>query len=193
MTNLILEITQQSMAGKIPFAWALEKKLALLNIHKDHLSELKLLLKGKITKSFLENKDFLVKNADNIYIISGGFTQYILPIASKFSIPKKNIIANKLIFDKKGNVSGFKDSILLKPYGKALAVENLNLKGPVIVIGDGYTDYEIKEKINNVTFFAFTENVLREQVVKKADRVIGNLDEFIKESIKFKKEKNKVL
>ena len=37
------------------------------------------------------------------------------------------------------------------------------------MVGDGITDWEIKKLGDQVTFFAYTENVSRKNVVDKAD------------------------
>jgi len=47
------------------------------------------------------------------------------------------------------------------------------------VIGDGYTDYEIKHAGFANKFYAFTENVEREKVLAKADHITPSLDEFL--------------
>jgi D-3-phosphoglycerate dehydrogenase len=46
-------------------------------------------------------------------------------------------------------------------------------------IGDGYTDYELRESGLANKFFAFIENVERQKVVEKADEVVASLDEFL--------------
>jgi len=53
------------------------------------------------------------------------------------------------------------------------------LPGDVYVIGDGYTDYEIKHSGLANKFYAFTENVEREKVLAKADHITPSLDEFL--------------
>ena len=47
------------------------------------------------------------------------------------------------------------------------------------VIGDGYTDYEIKHSGLANKFYAFTENVERETITSKADHITPSLDEFL--------------
>jgi D-3-phosphoglycerate dehydrogenase len=47
------------------------------------------------------------------------------------------------------------------------------------VIGDGYTDYEIKHAGLANKFYAFTENVERENIMGKADHITPSLDEFL--------------
>jgi D-3-phosphoglycerate dehydrogenase len=58
-------------------------------------------------------------------------------------------------------------------------MRSLQLDGDVYVIGDGYTDYEIRESGLANRFYAFTENVLRPSVVEKADYVSPSLDDFL--------------
>src|SRR5690606_2131531 len=63
--------------------------------------------------------------------------------------------------------------------GKVEQLKRLNLPGDVYVIGDGYTDYEIKHAGLANKFFAFTENVERENIMEKADHITPSLDEFL--------------
>ncbi|MGL4631983.1 MAG: phosphoglycerate dehydrogenase, partial [Leadbetterella sp.] len=49
----------------------------------------------------------------------------------------------------------------------------------ISVIGDGYTDYELKKSGEAHRFYAFIENVKRENVLPGADFVINSLDEFL--------------
>jgi D-3-phosphoglycerate dehydrogenase len=55
----------------------------------------------------------------------------------------------------------------------------LHLQGEVIVIGDGYTDYEIREAGQASKFYLFVENVQRTHLFDKADRVVTCLEDFI--------------
>jgi D-3-phosphoglycerate dehydrogenase len=50
------------------------------------------------------------------------------------------------------------------------------------MIGDGYTDYEVKEAGKANKFYAFVENVRREKIVKKADKVVESFDEILLKS-----------
>ena len=63
--------------------------------------------------------------------------------------------------------------------GKVKLMEELNLSGDINVIGDGFTDYEIRQAGLANKFYAFTENVSREKVVKVADMVVTSFDEII--------------
>ena len=72
----INKITDEGMAGKIPFRQSLEARIKLLKAHKNHLVPLIDNLKERVSKSFRRNKDFLHSHADHIFIISNGFKDF---------------------------------------------------------------------------------------------------------------------
>ena len=92
----------------------------------------------------------------------------------------ENILANEFVFDANGKVTSFdKENPLSANNGKVEQLKRLNLPGDVYVIGDGYTDYEIKHAGLANKFYAFTENVERNRVLEKADHIAPSLDEFL--------------
>lgn len=194
----IKKITNLGMEGKIGFSESLKKRLKLLKINKSHLNTLSKVLKKKLSPSVLRNKNFFKTYRDQIYIITGGFKEFVLPVTEKLGIPKNRILANTFKFEG-DKVTGFDSkNPLSKNGGKVIAVKNLNLKGEIIVIGDGFTDLQIKEMNVAKRFYAFTENITREVVTKAADQVIRSFDEFLfyegKElSISYPKSKMKAL
>ncbi|MEO7992418.1 MAG: phosphoglycerate dehydrogenase [Chryseolinea sp.] len=176
----IISITNQGMDGSISFRESLEKRLNLLAPSKNHLPALILKLKDSVSESFKRNKEFFLKYADNIFIISNGFKEFIEPIVTEFGIKPENILANEFKFDREGKVIGFDtENPLSANGGKVEQLKKLNLQGDIYVIGDGYTDYEIKQAGFANKFFAFTENVERENVKSKADHITPSLDEFL--------------
>ena len=64
--------------------------------------------------------------------------------------------------------------------GKVEIIKNLKLNGTVHVLGDGYTDYEIKKEGFADYFYLFTENIKRESLINNADFLVKSLDQFIK-------------
>jgi hypothetical protein len=46
------------------------------------------------------------------------------------------------------------------------------------MIGDGYTDLEVKLENPKIKFYAYTEVVYRNEIVIQADKVISNLNEL---------------
>jgi D-3-phosphoglycerate dehydrogenase len=176
----IFDITNQGMDGSISFRESLEKRIAILAPNKRHLEQLVVVLRELVSESFKRNREFLQTYADYIYIISNGFHAFIDPIVTEFGIKPENILANRFHFDEQGNVTGFdKENPLSQNNGKVEQLKRLNLPGDVYVVGDGYTDYEIKHAGLANKFFAFTENVEREKVLSKADHIAPSLDEFL--------------
>jgi D-3-phosphoglycerate dehydrogenase / 2-oxoglutarate reductase len=195
----IRQLTERAMNGEMSFASSLAKRLRLMNASDQHLQKLVKKLSGEVSRSIKTNRDFFSKNSSNVIIISGGFKEYICPITRKFGIPDKNVFANKLLIGQKGNITGFeRKNPLAKPNGKVRQLKVLRLKGELIVIGDGYTDYELKKSGLISRFYAFTENVSRSNVTESADHIAPSFDEFLYDSrlpmsISYPKNRIKVL
>lgn len=176
----IKDITDLGMEGKIKLKDSIQQRIEVLDAHEDDLAELIARLKKKVSKSFERNSIFLSENKDNIYIISNGFKEFVAPIVKEYGIDSDHVFANSFTFDHDGNIIGFDDNNLLASNkGKVKTVEGLALQGEVYVIGDGHTDYEMKEAGVAQKFYAFTENVERESVKEKADHIAPSLDEFL--------------
>lgn len=179
-SQIIAEIdllTEKAMAGQYAFSESLSQRIKLLPLNKNHIKECVEQLKSQLSHSVFLNRDFFKQNAAQIYIISGGFLELILPIAQMLNIPKDHVFANQLYFDYQGSAVGVNtDNPLAQDQGKVKVMHQLKL--PVeqtIVIGDGYNDYEIKEAGLAGQFYAYTENVERETVIQNADAVIKDL------------------
>ncbi len=176
----IKDITEQAMEGRLTFDKALQQRLALLSVNKTHLSLLIEKLKTSISDSFLRNEDFIRQYADHIYIISGGFKEFIIPVVAMLGIQEDHVFANEFIFDSAGYVTGVDETNpLSQAKGKVTFVKSLHLPGEVIVIGDGYTDYEIREAGLANKFYLFTENISRPHLSDKADKIVNRLDDII--------------
>lgn len=176
----IKDITDMGMDGSLNFRESLERRLDILKPDKAQIVELIDALKSKVSKSFKRNKEFLLENADNIIIISNGFKDFIAPIVADFGIKKENVFANDFVYDQSGKVIDFnRENVLSRNGGKSETIKKLNLQGDIYVIGDGYTDYEIKAAGLANKFYAFTENVERAKVTSKADHIAPSLDEIL--------------
>ncbi|MFY7887281.1 MAG: phosphoglycerate dehydrogenase [Spirosomataceae bacterium] len=176
----IKSITDKGMLGEIGFADSLKARVALLPANRSHVDELIEFLMGQISPSFARNKEFISQNAEHIYIVSSGFKDFIVPVAVSMGIKAENVYANSFVYDAEGNITGFDDTCALsKDKGKVILLNELNLQGEIYAIGDGYTDYEMREAGLASKFFAFTENVERQKVVEKADEVVASFDEFL--------------
>ncbi|QLG43898.1 phosphoglycerate dehydrogenase [Costertonia aggregata] len=176
----IQKITNLGIDGDISFTESLERRIKLLNAHKDHLDDLVGELRQKISKSISSNKEFFEKFSDDIYVISCGFKEFIDPIVKEYNIPSDRVYANTFEFDDEGNIVGFDESNVLSQHnGKIECLKQMDLDGEVQVIGDGYSDYVMREAGIADKFFAYTENIHRDKAANNADYVTPNLDEFL--------------
>ena len=168
------------MEGKISFSESLEKRLKLIESDKEDVQNTLKVLENQITDSFKENEEFLKNYSEQIFIVSSGFHELIDPIVTRYGINKNNIFANNFLYEKNKIIGFNKNNPLSKSHGKVEIVKSLNLKGKVFVIGDGYTDYEIKRDGYADTFFLFIENIKRDSIIKSADYLLKSLDQLIK-------------
>lgn len=176
----IQKITNLGIDGDISFTESLERRIKLLNANKSDLEGLVAELRQKISKSIESNKEFFEKFSDDIYVISCGFKEFIDPIVEEYNIPSDRVYANTFEFDDDGKIVGFDEENPLSQHnGKIECLKQMNLEGEVQVIGDGYSDYVMREAGIAHKFFAYTENVHREKAASNADHVTPNMDEFL--------------
>jgi D-3-phosphoglycerate dehydrogenase len=165
----IKSVTDQAMSGRLSFSESLQIRVGLLNANRLHLEQLVETLKNKISESFIRNRDFLMAFSPQIRIVSSGFKEFIVPIVSDFGIDEANVFANTFTFDEEGWITGYDETnYLSQEKGKVKLLSELQLPGEVYVLGDGYTDYEIREAGLANKFFAFTENVERDRPASKS-------------------------
>lgn len=179
MVEQIRQLTAAGMEGHLSLQESLLRRLALLHAHQSHLETLIHQLQQQISLSFKRHAAFLKQNADHIYIVSNGFKEYIIPVISPY-LKTEHVLANTFLFDAEGYIIGLDQSNpLSQDQGKVVAVKNLQLKDEVWVIGDGITDYQLREQNVAQLFFAFTENISRASVVAKADVILTCFDDFL--------------
>jgi D-3-phosphoglycerate dehydrogenase len=176
----IIDLTNKGMNGEMSFAEGLRQRIDLLKANRANIEELISFLRTKVSDSFLRNKQFLTENADYIYIVSSGFKEFIVPIVTELGLRADHVYANEFRFDEEGNIIGIdQDNVLSTDGGKIKLLASLKLEGDVYAIGDGYTDYQIKEAGYANRFYAFTENVERPKVVAVADHIATSFDDFL--------------
>jgi D-3-phosphoglycerate dehydrogenase len=179
--QLVRRITELGMNGELSFSASLKERLSLIRPHRRHIECLVERLKEEISPSFRRNERFFQEYAANIRIISSGFREFIEPVVAILGIAPEQVFANRFLFDSEGYVIGYDESIpLAHDQGKVKLLQSWQLPDEEIyVIGDGYTDYEIKAAGLANAFYAFAENVHRQKVFSYADAVLPSLDEFL--------------
>ncbi len=176
----IASLTDQAMTGQVDFGTALRRRLELLALNRSHVEALSDRILDEASASIRRNVDFFERHAERVYILSGGFREVIAPLAARLGIAADQVLANDLIYDADGRVKGVDDANpLSRDNGKPEVIKALNLTGPVVMVGDGWTDAEVKLAGAADRFYAFTEVVSRQKVIEVADAVAASLDEVL--------------
>jgi D-3-phosphoglycerate dehydrogenase len=174
-------ITHLGMSGELGFSESLARRMEILSAHQRHIDSLSALLARHLSPSALRSAEWFEREQSHIYIISGGFEQYIKPAARLLGLDDTHVYANSFTFDPQGNITGYDTSrYTAQTGGKAKQVRALELDGHVVVIGDGYTDYEIVKSGEADEFWAYTETIARPNVTAVADRIVQSFDEVVK-------------
>jgi len=176
--DAIAAITAAGMVGDMSFSLSLQKRLSLLQAKRSHVAQLEDIIQEYISPSFIAHKDFFATHTDNIFVVSGWFEEFIFPVTDFLGIERSKVFANRFVFDEEDTIVGCDTTRhTAQDQGKVRAVNELQLgNADVVVIWDGFTDYEIKQAWLASVFGVYTENIRRDVILNKADVVFGNMD-----------------
>lgn len=110
-------------------------------------------------------------------VVTSGLRDAVTPFAARLGLQGDRVHAVACAFDAGGNFSSFDagEPLVLKG-GKRTVAERLRLPPPVLAVGDGMTDAEIRPIAD--AFAAFTGFARREPVVAIADFTVGSFAEL---------------
>lgn len=178
----IADLTNQAMIGTMGFDEALARRIPLLGARREHLIELVEVLKQKYTPSLLRNEAWFRANTSRLFVVSGGFREFIVPVMEPLGFKPEHIFANTFLFDDAGNITGADPTnFLAQDDGKTALLRHLNdhLPCPRLIIGDGFSDYQLRASGECEQFYVLTENIHRAEVVKHADRILTSFDDVL--------------
>ncbi|MBI2213916.1 MAG: HAD-IB family phosphatase [Acidobacteria bacterium] len=166
----IAALTTAAMNGEVALGEVYARRLELLRPSRGAVDELSRRYLDTMIPDAPETMEALRAAGMEIFIVSGGFEQAILPLAEKLGIPQRCVHAVRLEFDVAGNYAGFdRSSPLTRNGGKETVVMNVRArsKGKAVFIGDGITDLEAKPAVE--LFIGFGGVARRERVCGEAD------------------------
>lgn len=167
----IAGLTDQAMRGAITLESVYRQRLEAVRPTRAEVAQLASQYVSKLAPNATESIALLQSEGVEIVLVSGGIREAILPLAAEVGLKPEAVHAVSVLFDERGNYAGFDErSLLARQNGKRDAVAELGLKPPIIAVGDGITDTEIRACADS--FAAYTGFVRREAVVAKADLVI---------------------
>jgi HAD superfamily phosphoserine phosphatase-like hydrolase len=170
-------LTEKAMEGEIPIEAVYSERMRLVKPTLAEIQELGKVYVEKMATGAAETIAALRARGLEVVMVSGGLREAILPLARELGVDERNLYAVSVFFGEQGEYAGFDDaSLLTRQSGKRTTVGQMNLKGPILAVGDGMTDCEMKSVVQG--FAAFTGFTRREPVVEQADYVVENFDQL---------------
>ena len=170
-------LTERAMEGKLAIEAVYSERMKAV---KPAMAEIERLGQVYVERMAPHARETLVElraNGIDLAMVSGGLREAILPLARALGVDERRVHAVSVFFDEEGGYAGFDEqSPLTRQNGKRATVRDMGLKGPILAVGDGMTDCEIKPVVDG--FAAFTGFMRREPVVERADFVIENFDQL---------------
>jgi phosphoserine phosphatase len=170
-------LTERAMEGEIPIEAVYGERMRIVKPTLLEIEQLGKVYVERMATGSAETIAELRANNVEVVMVSGGLREAILPLAKELGVDQKNVHAVSVFFGQDGTYAGFDDaSLLTRQSGKRTIVGQMNLKGPILAVGDGMTDCEIKAVVQG--FAAFVEFTRREAVIERADYVVENFDQL---------------
>ena len=170
-------LTARAMEGLIPIEAVYGERMGLVKPTLAEIEELSAVYIDHIAPGAREALAKLHEHDVELVLVSGGLREAILPLAKELGIREQRVHAVSVFFGSDGEYAGFDErSLMTRQNGKRATVKEMALKGPVLAVGDGMTDSEIKPVVDS--FAAFTGFMKRDPVIERADFVIENFDQL---------------
>jgi phosphoserine phosphatase len=178
----VAALTAKAMGGSVKFEDALASRLSLINPTAELLARFLVEHKFEFTEGLVDFMDQLKARGVDIYLVSGGFTQMIHPVADILSIPRERVFANTILFDDAGNYRGFdQEAPTSRDGGKPAVVSQLKkfygAASPIVMIGDGATDMQARPPAD--AFIGYGGVVERAPVKAGADLFVKSFRELL--------------
>ena len=191
----VKSVTAAAMNGTMELEEALQKRLEIMEPTVEKIADYikskpaaKLLSPG--IKPLVEE---LQARGVQVYLISGGFRELVLPVADELGIPRENIFANRFIYSASEDdvkvplpqigVKGFdRNEPTSRKGGKPEAIRRIRtMEGvhTVVMVGDGISDIEAVEQTGGADLFIGYGGVVEhDQVRKRADWFVMDYSEL---------------
>ena len=167
----IERLTNLGMSGELPLSESLARRLATLTFDRAHVGRLVDSLRHQLTPGLVEDRQWVEDQAEHLYVVSGGFVDWIAPVLTPLGFRANHIHANVLCWDGDVCVGFDQNHPLSRNGGKPEIVHQIGL-GPnkgAIAVGDGISDLELKRTGHVERFVAYTAHAYRSTVVEEAD------------------------
>jgi phosphoserine phosphatase len=184
VARAVADMTQRAMEGTIPLDSVYGARLALVQPARRDVEALgDAYSAGAVAGARMAIGEMQTAGI-RVVAVSGGVREAVARFAISLGIADGDVYAVSLQFTSDGAYAGFDEtSPLARRGGKPIVVRGLGLGRPIIGVGDGSTDAELKTMAGGAApavdaFAAFVGVASRPAVVAVADYVVHNMAEL---------------
>jgi phosphoserine phosphatase len=171
------ELTDRAMAGQIDIGKVYGERLDIIRPTRDEVSTLSQVYRERLAPDAIDTIRAIRGAGIRIILVSGGFRQAIAPVARELGFADDDLFAVQLYWNERGEYVDYdRTAPTARQLGKLDTVRALSLARPILAVGDGATDLDMREAVD--AFVAFTGFVRREAVVAKADHVVASFSDL---------------
>ena len=171
----IAEVTDRAMNGEIALDAVYGERLALVRPTRAEIDALGTAYCQHLATGAFDAVQRMQAAGIALAIVSGGIRQAIVPLAAALRLDDAAVHAVAIDHDADGEYRGFDaDSPLAKQGGKLAVARRLSLPRPVLAVGDGITDAEMRPALD--AFALYTEFIRRDAAAAAADVELATFD-----------------
>lgn len=175
----VMRLTERVMAGEMPIEKAYAARLERIAPTRLEVAALADAYRDAVAPDARAAIASLQAAGVRVLAISGGLRDAVLPFCAGLGIADADVHAVKLRWNADGEYTGFdRRSPLVKQTGKARMLQRLALPRPILAVGDGSTDMEMRRAGEADAFAAYTGFTHRARVVDAADFVVRSFAEL---------------
>lgn len=181
LSDEIRAVTERAMNGEITLQSVYQGRLELIRPTRDEIALLGAAYIATLLPGAVDAVQFMQRRGIRAVIVSGGIREAILPLAAHLGLAPSDVHAVSLEFAPDGEYQDFDHaSPLARNGGKPIVVRNLELPKPVLALGDGVSDAELRTVSPGAVqvFAAFTGVAARPAAVRVADHVVHQFSEL---------------
>ena len=170
-------LTERAMNGEIPIEAVYGERMRAVSPDRAEIEELGRIYIDRMAQGARELFAELHQRGIETVLVSGGLREAITPLATELGVGLGHVHAVSIYFDADGRYAGFEESSpMTRQNGKRFVVGAMGLQAPVLAVGDGMTDSEMRSVVDG--FAAFTGFTNRAPVVERADFVVESFDQL---------------
>jgi phosphoserine phosphatase len=169
----IKQLTAAAMRGEVPLEQVYGRRLELVCPDRSQLDALGEQYIAEMVPDAADVVRALLAERIKVRIMSGGLRPAVLMLGRALGLEPQDVAAVDLSFDAQGRYIGYDEaSPLTRTGGKRelLSIWRRELRGPLMMVGDGATDLEARDVAD--VFVAYAGVVARSAVVTAADVVV---------------------